>query len=71
MKEDNITVDVIPTVMDQVNGELITNDQSSDSEFSVTDSDSDEGEKSAAKLEGMSGNMELQEWTSEAIVEFL
>ena len=46
-------------------------DLSSDSEFSVTDSDSEEGEKSASKLEGMDGNLELEEWTPEAIVEYL
>ena len=69
--EDKIILDDIPTVMDQVEGELTENDQSSDSEFSITDSDSDTGEKSASKLEGMGGSMELQEWTPEAIVECL
>ena len=68
-KEKEIISEDIPPLVEDTDDKSVIDDTSSNSDFSITDSD--EGEKSAAKLEGMGGNLELEQWTNEAILEHL
>ena len=68
-KEKEIISEDIPPLVEEPDNKSVIDDTSSNNDFSITDSD--EGEKSAAKLEGMGGNLELEQWTNEAILEHL
>ena len=69
MKEDEIAADVTSPIIEGVDNNFDTDENSSDSEFSITDSD--EGEKTVTKSEEVGGNLELEELTLEAILEHL
>ena len=68
-KGEKMLVNKISPLVEEIDTGSEDEEKSSDSEFSITDSN--EGEMSVSKLEGMGGNLGLEEWTQEAILKFL
>ena len=69
MKEDDSVADIIFQNMEVEDKNNDNDENSRDSEFSITDSD--EGKKIVTKSERMGGNLELEQWTPEAIIDHL